>query len=88
MIKMNFYKIEFTINEKNQYIYPKDVKSVEWKQIVYHHKDPVMIGSTDKEIKADEKRIKRLEPEEAKKLMESLIKNYPKVEEQDYNIKQ
>ncbi len=46
-----------------------------------------MIGSTDKGIKTDEKGIKRLEPEDAKKLMESFIENYPKVEEQELNIK-
>lgn len=57
------------------------------KQIVYHHKDLIMIGSTDKEIKAIDKSIKRLEPKEAERLMESFIETYPKIEEQEFNIK-
>ncbi len=76
---MNFYKIEYRMNEKNEYIYPSGVKEVVWKKSVYDYKNKVMIGFTEQELKADGENIVSFSSKEAVDLIKEIESSYPKI---------
>ncbi len=74
---MSHYQVRFKIDKKHAYVYPASVRGVVWKNTMYHFSEPIMVGETDEEVKADGKQVIALMPKEAAKRVKELQEGFP-----------
>ncbi|MFO1429722.1 MAG: hypothetical protein U1F76_06225 [Candidatus Competibacteraceae bacterium] len=81
---MNYYKLIYTVNEKNERVYPKNFAKVVCKITQDHFAEKVMIAGTDSNIVADKKTIIKLTEDEALALIEEFKQSYPKLPHEEF----
>jgi hypothetical protein len=75
--KMAYYLVHYAMGERGEFLYPSSIAGIAWKSVVYHHKEPSMIGETDAAMTVDNKTIISLKPAMAKRLMEDYKSSFP-----------
>ena len=80
---MAYYLIHYTVGTDNQLVYPKSVAGVVWKSTVYHSRDHVMIGETDRKVKADGKAVIALKAAEFQEQAKALQASFPRPKDPD-----
>jgi hypothetical protein len=69
---MNFYKISYTINARNERVYPPKIKGVVFTSTQDHPSENFMVGGTEAAVTADGKAIVALTAAEAEALTKQL----------------
>jgi len=80
---MKYYKVEYQLGERGEYIYPASTRGVVWQNAHYHHKDPFMVGETDAEVAADGAQVILLTKKDATTLLNKMRKSAPVAKEGD-----
>ncbi len=80
---MAYYLVNYTVGADNQFVYPKNVAGVVWKSAVYQFKDHVLVGETDRKIKADGTTVIALKAPEFDEQMKALQAGFPKAKDPD-----
>lgn len=77
---MRYYKIVYTINDKNERVYPKKMKGVVFTVTQDHATEPYMVAGTEAAMDADGKTIFSLTEKEAQAMVKELMDSFPKPE--------
>jgi hypothetical protein len=75
---MNYYKISYSINEKNERVYPKKMKGVAFSMTQDHASEQVMVGATESNLEEDGQGIVALTPDDAETLIKEFQDSFPK----------
>jgi hypothetical protein len=75
---MNYYKISYSINDKNERVYPKKMKGVVCAMTQDHASEQFMVAGTESDLEEDGKGIVALTPEDAEALIKEFRDSFPK----------
>jgi hypothetical protein len=75
---MNYFKITYTINDKNERVYPKKMKGVVFTGTQDHASEHVMIAATEAKMEEDGKSIVALTAKDAEALVKEFQETFPK----------
>lgn len=77
---MKYFKITYTLDKKNERVYPKKTKGVVWTLTQDHFDEKWMVGGTEDKLEADGKSIVELAEKDAVSLIEEYKATHPKPE--------
>ncbi len=75
---MNYYRIAYSINDKNERVYPKAMKGVVFVMTQDHASEHFMVAGTEATIAEDGKSIVALATNAAESLIQELRESFPK----------
>jgi len=75
---MNYYKIAYSINDKNERVYPKKMKGVVFVMTQDHASEHFMVAGTEGTMDEDGKSIVALKAKAAEALIKELRDSFPK----------
>ena len=75
---MNYYKIYYTIDDKNERVYPRKMKGIVFATTQDHATDHFMVGGTESTMESDGKSIIDLSADEAEALSREMRDSFPK----------
>lgn len=75
---MNYYRIAYSIDDKNERIYPKQMKGVVFVITQDHARENFMVGGTEATIAEDGQSVVALTANAAEDLIQELRESFPK----------
>ena len=75
---MNYYRITYSIDDKNERVYPKKMKGVVFVMTQDHASEHFMVGGTEATVAEDGKSIVALDTNAAEGLIQELRESFPK----------
>ncbi|MER2515809.1 MAG: hypothetical protein ABTR92_05300 [Candidatus Accumulibacter phosphatis] len=75
---MNYYRITYSIDDKNERVYPQPMKGVVFVMTQDHASEHFMVGGTEATIAEDGKSIVALTGNAAEVLIQDLRESFPK----------
>jgi hypothetical protein len=75
---MNYYKISYSTNDKNERVYPNKMKGAVFSMTQDHASEQVMVAATQSNLEEDGQGIVALTPDDAETLIKEFQDSFPK----------